>query len=128
MACIFRKLKNSLADLQTLSRAVSGITPGSRPGNCISVPRSKDCRITVTRSSQDGSKSTKKIHPHLALFQIFSNPQAQNVNVVEHIQECKNPFVPGKKHCELKLIHNYTWEKTWPLAPFGPISNKLNLL
>lgn len=96
MACIFRKLKNSLADLQTLSRAVSGIIPGSRPGNCISVPRSKDCRITVTRSSQDGSKSTKKIHPHLALFQIFSNPQAQNVNVVEHIQECKNPFVPGK--------------------------------
>jgi len=94
VACVFRKLKNNLIDLQKLFRLVSN-KEKYVPGTCIIVGRAKDSRITVTRSSQDGTKSTKKIHPHLAMIQIFSNPQVQNVNHLQPISDCKSPFLTG---------------------------------
>jgi len=94
VACVFRKLKNNLKDLQKLYRLVSNQEEYG-PGDCIIVSRAKDSRITVTRSSQDGTKSTKKIHPHLAMIQIFSNPQVQNVNHLQPIPDCKSPFLTG---------------------------------
>lgn len=93
LACVVRKIKNNLPALQTLLRSVSRRDGDAIQTDCVCIPRTKDCRITVARGK--GSSSTKRIHPHLALFQIFSNPQAQMVNLLEPIERCKFPYIPG---------------------------------
>ncbi|XP_023319644.1 uncharacterized protein LOC111694841 isoform X3 [Eurytemora carolleeae] len=99
LACVVRKLKNNLRGLQVLYRSVKG-DEGDQ--GCVIIPRSKDSRITITRQGGVGAAS-KRIHPHLALVQIFYNPQAQALNYLEPVASCTSPFVQGSNLVEMCL-------------------------
>jgi hypothetical protein len=95
LACIVRKIRSNLPTLYTLLRVIRH-SPGDPDPGCVLVPRTKDSRITVARPGGGGGPqggTSKKIHPHLALVQIFRNPQAQNPAHLEPSPLCNSPFM-----------------------------------
>jgi len=92
LACIVRKIRSNLPTLKALE-AISLCGRGSQtdPG-CVLIPRMKDGRITIARPG-GGAGGTKKIHPHLALVQIFKNPSVANHNSLVSSPLCAAPFI-----------------------------------
>jgi len=93
LACIVRKIRSNLPTLKALE-AISLCSSGgvqTDPG-CVLIPRMKDGRITIARPG-GGAGGTKKIHPHLALVQIFKNPSVVNHNTLASSPHCAAPFV-----------------------------------
>jgi len=92
LACIVRKIRSNLPTLKALE-AISQCGRGSQadPG-CVLIPRMKDGRITIARPG-GGTGGTKKIHPHLALVQIFKNPSVVNHNTLVSSPNCAAPFI-----------------------------------
>jgi hypothetical protein len=111
LACIVRKIRSNLPTLSTLLRVVRH-RPGDPDPGCVLVPRTKDSRITVSRpaaaaggvataSSPGGaapqqSGGGKKIHPHLALVQIFRHPTAQNPGQLLPSPLCASPYAASQ--------------------------------
>ena len=94
LACIVRKIRSNLPTLYTLLRVIRH-SPGDPDPGCVLVPRTKDSRITVARppgASGNGGGS-KKIHPHLALVQIFRYPPAQSPAHLLPSSLCSHPFL-----------------------------------
>jgi len=92
LACIVRKIRSNLPTLKALE-AISQCGRGGQvdPG-CVLIPRMKDGRITIARPG-GGTGGTKKIHPHLALVQIFKNPSVVNHNTLVSSPQCAAPFI-----------------------------------
>jgi len=94
LACIVRKIRSNLPTLKALQAiSLCGGSGGVQtdPG-CVLIPRMKDGRITIARPG-GGAGGTKKIHPHLALVQIFKNPSVVNHNTLVSSPHCAAPFV-----------------------------------
>ena len=86
-----RKIRSNLpalAALEATSRCGRGSTQD--PG-CVLIPRMKDGRITIARPGGPAG-GTRKIHPHLALVQIFKDPAAVNHNHLVAGSQCTAPF------------------------------------
>ncbi len=111
LACIVRKIRSNLPTLSTLLRVVRH-RPGDPDPGCVLVPRTKDSRITVARPAAAGvatasspggaalpqpqSGGGKKIHPHLALVQIFRHPNAQNPGQLLPSPLCASPYAASQ--------------------------------
>lgn len=96
LACIVRKIRSNLPTLYTLLRVIRH-SPGDPDPGCVLVPRTKDSRITVARPGagpvgQQGGGGSKKIHPHLALVQMFRHPQVLNPANLSPSPLCSSPF------------------------------------
>ena len=92
LACIVRKIKTNLPTLRALMDSSAQGEDVSDPG-CVLIPRMKDGRITIARPGVGGvAGGTKKIHPHLALVQIFRNPGVTNHNHMVSLSHCAAPF------------------------------------
>ena len=116
LACIVRKIRSNLPTLKALEMITrSSRIPITDPG-CILVPRMKDGRITIARPG-GGAGGTKKIHPHLALVQIFKNPSATNHNLLMNTDACSNPFQGEGDLVCISPLHYFVEEKrSKPLA------------
>ena len=92
LACIVRKIKTNLPTLRALLDSSGRGEDVPDPG-CVLIPRMKDGRITIARPGVGGTAGgTKKIHPHLALVQIFRNPGVTNHNHLMSLPQCAAPF------------------------------------
>jgi len=136
LACIVRKIKSNLPTLKALldsSLAWRGDCPD--PG-CVLIPRMKDGRITISRlgGGPSGAAGTKKIHPHLALVQIFKTPAVVNHNCLVSVSQCAAPFLsrPGDEGeremvCISPMHYNMDNGKLKsPLTPRKKVSNQIN--
>ena len=117
LACIVRKIKTNLPTLRALldsSRQGDTADPG-----CVLIPRMKDGRITIARPGGGGGAGggTRKIHPHLALVQIFRDPHVTNHNSLVSVPHCAAPFIArgggGDPECDTEMVcinpmHYYT--------------------
>eukprot|EP00092_Neocalanus_flemingeri_P027825 GFUD01030208.1.p1 GENE.GFUD01030208.1~~GFUD01030208.1.p1 ORF type:complete len:617 (-),score=204.44 GFUD01030208.1:107-1957(-) len=91
------------------------------PG-CVLIPRMKDGRITIARPG-GGAGGTKKIHPHLALVQIFKNPSVVNHNTLVSSSYCAAPFIAkGEGEGEMVCISpmHYTVDSQKVKSPSTP--------
>ena len=132
LACIVRKIKSNLPTLKALlesSLAWRGDCPD--PG-CVLIPRMKDGRITISRlgGGPTGAGGTKKIHPHLALVQIFKNPGVVNHNCLVSVPKCAAPFLTrsgdeGEMVCISPMHYNMDSGKS-PLTPRKKMSNQIH--
>ena len=92
---------------------------GSKPDpGCILVPRMKDGRITIARPG-GGAGGTKKIHPHLALVQIFKDPSVVNHNSLMPTAACSRPFQGESDLVCISPLH-YTVEGRKAKLPASP--------
>jgi len=138
LACIVRKIRSNLPTLKALE-AISLCGRGSQadPG-CVLIPRMKDGRITIARPG-GGSGGTKKIHPHLALVQIFKNPNVVNHNTLVSSPHCAAPFIskgegegemvcisPLHYHVDTQKVKTSSPKKKPPVASALPPSQQLN--
>ena len=110
LACIVRKIRSNLPTLKALEMITkSSRVPTTDPG-CILVPRMKDGRITIARPG-GGAGGTKKIHPHLALVQIFKNPSVTNHNLLMNTDACSSPFQGEGDLVCISPLHYFVEEK-----------------
>jgi len=110
LACIVRKIRSNLPTLKALEMITrSSRVPIQDPG-CILVPRMKDGRITIARPG-GGAGGTKKIHPHLALVQIFKNPSVTNHNLLMNTDACSSPFQGEGDLVCISPLHYFVEEK-----------------
>lgn len=110
LACIVRKIRSNLPTLKALEMITkSSRVPITDPG-CILVPRMKDGRITIARPG-GGAGGTKKIHPHLALVQIFRNPSVTNHNLLMNTDACSSPFQGEGDLVCISPLHYFVEEK-----------------
>ena len=134
LACIVRKIKSNLPTLKALldsSLAWRGDSPD--PG-CVLIPRMKDGRITISRvgGGPSGAGGTKKIHPHLALVQIFKNPGVVNHNCLVSASKCAAPFLTrsgdeGEMVCISPMHYNMDNGKLKsPVTPRKKVSNQIH--
>ena len=94
LACIVRKIKTNLPTLRALLDSSMGWQGDRQDPGCVLIPRMKDGRITIARPGVGaGGGGTKKIHPHLALVQIFKNPLVTNHNTLTSVSHCAAPFI-----------------------------------
>ena len=95
----------------------------------------KDGRITISRvgGGPTGAAGTKKIHPHLALVQIFKQPAVVNHNCLVSVAQCVAPFSrPGDEGeremvCISPMHYNLDNGKLKsPLTPRKKVSNQIS--
>ena len=95
----------------------------------------KDGRITISRvgGGPTGAAGTKKIHPHLALVQIFKQPAVVNHNCLVSVGQCVAPFSrPGDEGeremvCISPMHYNLDNGKLKsPLTPRKKVSNQIS--
>ena len=104
LACIVRKIKTNLPTLRALMDSSARGDDVPDPG-CVLIPRMKDGRITIARPGVGGAAGgTKKIHPHLALVQIFRNPGVTNHNHLVSLGHCAAPFFARAGEAEGDMV------------------------
>merc|ERR1719242_298463 len=135
LACIVRKIKSNLPTLKALlDSSLAWRGDWADPG-CVLIPRMKDGRITISRvgGGPTGAAGTKKIHPHLALVQIFKQPAVVNHNCLVSVAQCVAPFSrPGDEGeremvCISPMHYNLDNGKLKsPLTPRKKVSNQIS--
>ena len=105
LACIVRKIKSNLPTLRALMDSSLAWQDSSTDPGCVLIPRMKDGRITIARPGA-GAGGTKKIHPHLALVQIYKLPQVTNHNSLVSVENCVAPFMlrPGDSETGEEMV------------------------
>ena len=110
LACIVRKIRSNLPTLKALEMITRSSRMSITDPGCILVPRMKDGRITIARPG-GGAGGTKKIHPHLALVQIFKNPSVTNHNLLMNTDACSSPFQGEGDLVCISPLHYFVEEK-----------------
>jgi len=110
LACIVRKIRSNLPTLKALEMITKSSRVSITDPGCILVPRMKDGRITIARPG-GGAGGTKKIHPHLALVQIFKNPSVTNHNLLMNTEACSSPFQGEGDLVCISPLHYFVEEK-----------------
>ena len=132
LACIVRKIKSNLPTLKALMESSLAWRGDCGDPGCVLIPRMKDGRITISRlgGGPTGAGGTKKIHPHLALVQIFKNPGVVNHNCLVSVSKCAAPFLTrsgdeGEMVCISPMHYNMDNGKS-PVTPRKKVSNQIH--